>query len=151
MSLEPFVIHSSHFKNISYTEYIKFNENSKLDRNYINGASTRGGAIYLDFDSDPIFSESTFKNNYSLESCGCIATDGKSLVTFTATHTAFINNSANWEGGCLYSDSCVGLFSQQMATIQGFFFGQTPIFNGNLYSEFISTTKQSKFYKCWTM
>ncbi len=27
MSLEPFVIHSSHFKNISYTEYIKQEKN----------------------------------------------------------------------------------------------------------------------------
>ncbi len=109
MSLEPFVIHSSHFKNISYTEYIKLNENSKLDRNYINEL------------------ESTFKNNYSLESGGCIAADGKSIVTFTAKHTAlaFINNSANWEGGCLHSGS------PQVATTQWFFFGQTPIFNGN--------------------
>ncbi len=42
--------------------------------------SGKGGAIYLDFDSDIVISNSIFKNNYAMDSGGCIAADAKSTI-----------------------------------------------------------------------
>ena len=89
-----------------------------------NSCAKKGGAIYLDFDSDPVFKKSVFRNNYvkylfifvmvslmfftqnhqttkALEAGGCIAADGQSKAILM--ETTFDSNSAGWEGGCLYS------------------------------------------------
>ena len=42
-----------------------------------------------------------------MESGGCLAEDGESNTTFIG-NTIFKNNSAKWDGGCLYSGSGVG-------------------------------------------
>ena len=86
-----------------------------------NSCSKKGGAIYLDFNSDATFINSKFLNNYALESGGCLGEDGESNTTFIGD-ISFINNSAKWEGGCLYSGSGVG-----PGLVQGFIFDKKNI------------------------
>eukprot|EP01084_Bolivina_argentea_P298345 514110_1 len=95
-----------------------------------NSCSKKGGAVYLDFDCDPIITNSVWKNNYALESGGALAADGASYVIFDG-NTTFINNSANWEGGALYSGSGVGPTFNQGFSFDNNIFNKYTIFENN--------------------
>eukprot|EP01083_Nonionella_stella_P279470 950668_1 len=95
-----------------------------------NSCSTKGGAVYLDFDCDPIITNSEWINNYAYESGGAIAADGASYVTFDGV-TKFINNSAIWEGGALYSGSGVGPGYSQGFSFYNDTFDENTIFRDN--------------------
>eukprot|EP01084_Bolivina_argentea_P021100 39188_1 len=95
-----------------------------------NSCSTKGGAVYLDFDSDPRITNSKWIDNYAKESGGACAADGASYVTFDGI-TQFINNAAVSEGGALYSGSGAGPGYYQGFSFHGDTFDANTLFKDN--------------------
>eukprot|EP01083_Nonionella_stella_P055741 146928_1 len=82
-----------------------------------NSASRFGSAVYLWQDTLAFFESSSFIyiRNYALNSGGCAAVEDDAEAIFFCDK--FYNNSARWEGGCLYAGFCDDL---QGEVVQGF-------------------------------